>query len=162
MNTMPRGRKPELTTAQIGASGVLLIQYRLLKRGIDSAPMTTDDGIDLVVYAPGSKEAMTVQVKTCLRPKPAGGKGHPTLDWWLRSDSPAQLVGLVDLEADAVWLFRHEEFEQKAQQKPEGRLHFYFYTDDAYAARDGCHLRDFDLFRLESRTADILGLSYRS
>ena len=74
--------------------------------------------IDLVVYAPGSKEAMTVQVKTCLRPKPAGGKGQSTLDWWLRSDSPARLVGLVDLGADAVWLFRHEEFEQKARQTP--------------------------------------------
>jgi hypothetical protein len=30
---------------------VLLIQYRLLKRGIESAPMTTDAGIDRVVYS---------------------------------------------------------------------------------------------------------------
>jgi hypothetical protein len=30
---------------------VLLIQYWLLKRGIESAPMTTDAGIDLVVYS---------------------------------------------------------------------------------------------------------------
>jgi hypothetical protein len=41
-----------MQTAQIGASGVLLIQYRLLKQGIDSAPMTTDAGIDLAVYGP--------------------------------------------------------------------------------------------------------------
>jgi hypothetical protein len=160
MDPMPRGRKPELTTAQIGASGVLLIQYRLLKRGIDSASMTTDDGIDLVVYAPGSKEAMTVQVKTCLRPMPAGGKGHPSLGWWLRSDSPAQLVGLVNLEADAVWLFRHEEFQEKAQQKPEGGLmHLFWYTEHDYKARAGCHQKDFDSFRLEHRVSDILGLS---
>jgi hypothetical protein len=66
---------PSLRTAQIGASGVLLIQYRLLKCGIESAPMTTDAGIDLVVYSPKLKKAVTVQVKTCLRPKPAGGKG---------------------------------------------------------------------------------------
>jgi len=46
-----------MNTAQIGA---LLIQYQLLKRGIVSAPMTTDDGIDLVVYEPKAKEAVTV------------------------------------------------------------------------------------------------------
>ena len=120
-----------MKTAQIGASGVLLIQYQLLKRGIDSAPMTTDDGIDLVVYAPQLKEkAVTVQVKTCLRPKPAGGRGKLGLDWWLRSDSPAEVVGLVNLDADSAWLFRHDEFVEKAQQKPEGRLHLYFYTDE--------------------------------
>jgi hypothetical protein len=146
-----------MKTAQIGASGVLLIQYRLLKRGIESAPMTTDQGIDLVVYAPKRGKALTVQVKTCLRPKRAGGKGGLALDWWLRSDSPAQVVGLVDLEADAAWLFRHGEFEERAQQKPEGRLHLYFYTDDAYQARDGCHIRDFEQFRLEHRIADLFG-----
>ena len=64
-----------LRTAQIGASGVLLVQYRLLKCGVESAPMTTDAGIDLVVYAPKLKKAVTVQVKTCLQPKPAGGEG---------------------------------------------------------------------------------------
>ena len=36
--------------------------------------MTTDAGIDLVVYAPNAERALTVQVKTCLKPKPAGGK----------------------------------------------------------------------------------------
>ncbi|MDP1748506.1 MAG: hypothetical protein Q8L22_03535, partial [Reyranella sp.] len=71
-----------ISTAQIGASGVLLIQYKLLKRGIESAAMTTDDGIDLVAYAPGSGP-QTVQVKSCLRAKPAGGKGRLALDWWL-------------------------------------------------------------------------------
>lgn len=82
-----------LKTAQIGAAGVLLIQYRLLSLGIESAPMTTDDGIDLVAYSPWLREALTVQVKTVLKRKPSGGRGRPTLDWWLRSDSPAQLVG---------------------------------------------------------------------
>jgi hypothetical protein len=64
-----------VTTRHIGAAGELLVQYRLLKVGIDSARLTTDAGIDLVVYAPGSAEATTVQVKTNLAPKPAGGKG---------------------------------------------------------------------------------------
>jgi hypothetical protein len=41
-------------TQHIGAAGELLVQYRLLKMGIESAWMTTDAGVDLVVYAPGS------------------------------------------------------------------------------------------------------------
>jgi len=44
----------KLSTAKIGRAGELLVQYRLLLLGIDSAPMTTDAGIDLVAYAPGN------------------------------------------------------------------------------------------------------------
>jgi len=146
-----------IKTAQIGAAGVLLIQYRLLALGIESAPMTTDDGIDLVVYSPWRKQALTVQVKTVLKRKPSGGKGAPTLDWWLRSNSPAQLVAVVNLEEDAAWIFRHHEFEAQSQQKPEGRLHLYFYTDEHYPARPGCHIRDFERFRLETRIPELFG-----
>src|SRR5882724_11661964 len=121
-----------ISPAQIGASGVLLIQYRLLKFGIESAPMTTDAGIDLVVYSPRLKDAVTVQVKTCLRPKPAGGTGRPLLDWKLRRNSPAQIVGIVNLEADQIWLFRHAEFEAKAQQMTETNCHFCLYVEPDY------------------------------
>jgi hypothetical protein len=41
-----------MSTQQIGAAGELLVQYQLLKMGIDSARMTTDAGVDLVVYGP--------------------------------------------------------------------------------------------------------------
>lgn len=147
-----------LKTAQIGAAGVLLIQYRLLSLGIESAPMTTDDGIDLVVYSPRIGDALTVQVKTVLKRKPAGGRGKPTLDWWLRSNSPAQLVGVVNLEDDAVWLFRHEEFAKLAQQESNGRFHLYFYTDADYPARPGCHVRDFEPYLLQNRAAEMFGI----
>lgn len=145
-----------MKTAQIGASGVLLIQYQLLKRGIESAPMTTDDGIDLVVYSPARSEALTVQVKTVLKRKPSGGRGSPTLDWWLRANSPAQLVGLVNLEDDSVWLLTHEQFERRAQQKPEGRLHLYFYTEEGQKCRPLCHRRDFVEFCLEAQFERLL------
>jgi hypothetical protein len=97
-----------LRTAQIGASGVLLIQYRLLKCGIESAPMTTDAGIDLVAYSPKPAKAVTVQVKTCLRLNAAGGKGSLALDLWLPRNSPAELVGVVNFEHDRTWLFRKQ------------------------------------------------------
>jgi hypothetical protein len=147
-----------LRTAQIGASGVLLIQYRLLKCGIESAPMTTDAGIDLVVYSPKLEKAVTVQVKTCLQPKAAGGKGKSQLDWWLPRGNPAELIGLVDLERDGAWIFRKQEFESKAQQKTEDRLHLYFYVDPDYKTRKGCHERDFEQFKIERRMFDLFGI----
>jgi hypothetical protein len=61
-----------LGTAQIGRCG----QYRLLLRGIDSAPMSTDVGVDLVAYSPRRVEPLSIQVKANLRSKPGGGKGQ--------------------------------------------------------------------------------------
>jgi len=120
--------------------------------------MTTDAGIDLVAYSPKKKGAVTIQVKTCLRPKPAGGKGRASLDWWLPKASPVDLVGLVNLEDDQAWLLRRSEFVARAQQQPMGRLHLFFYTDPNYPARKGCHERDFEPFRIDSRMGDIFGL----
>jgi hypothetical protein len=65
----------KLTTAQIGRSGDLLVQYRLLKHGIESALMTTDSGIDLVAYAPRDKKAVTIQVKSNQGGRREGQKG---------------------------------------------------------------------------------------
>jgi hypothetical protein len=147
-----------LRTAQIGASGVLLIQYRLLKHGIESAPMTTDAGIDLVVYSPSSKKAITVQVKTCLRPKPAGGKGKLQLDWWFSESNPAELVGVVNLERDQAWLFSKEEFLKFAQQKKQLR-HLYFYVDPNYRPSPGRHEQDFEPYGIERRVPELLSVA---
>lgn len=57
-----------MTTQHIGAAGERLVQYRLLKLGIDSALLTTDVGVDLVVYSPTEGRAITVQVKTVREP----------------------------------------------------------------------------------------------
>ena len=78
-----------MSTQHIGAAGELLVQYKLLKLGIDSARLTTDAGIDLVVYAPVSAEATTVQVKSNLAPKPAGGKGQLSRSWDFPHACPA-------------------------------------------------------------------------
>lgn len=144
-----------MRTSQIGASGVLLVQYRLLKCGIDSAPMTTDNGIDLVVYAPKPASALTVQVKACLKPKPAGGKGKLALDWFLSVDCPAQLICLANLESDQARLFSADEFTKYAQQETQDRRHLYFYTACDYAPAPGRHERDFERFRIEQRTNEL-------
>jgi hypothetical protein len=147
-----------LSTAQIGKCGELLVQSRLLKYAIESAPMATDTGIDLVAYAPANRRALTIQVKTNLRPKRSGGKGALSVDWWLPQNSPAELVALVDLESDRVWLLTHEELDRFAQQRPEGRLHFYFYTETAvWPKTTGRHAREFESYRIESRIMEIFG-----
>lgn len=123
--TPPKGTPPRLSRQQIGRCGELLVQFRLLRLGIESAPLTTDAGVDLVAYGAGARGAVTIQVKTNLAPKPGGGSGSPALDWWIREDSPAQLDALVDLSSDRIWLFRHAELMAEAQQHSSGRAHLY-------------------------------------
>ena len=151
------------TTAQIGRCGEILVQYRLLKFGINSAPMTTDTGIDLVAFVPGTKRAVTIQVKSNLQPKPAGGRGILALDWWVPEESPAELVALVNLQIDCVWLFSHEEMKHLAQQRSGGTLHFYFYTEpNARPRSPGRLIADYDAYKLESRVPDLFGLDARA
>ena len=66
-------------TSPFGAAGELLVQYQLLKIGIDSARMTADAGLDLVVYAPGQiskhsagKDQHELQARGWARPAIAG------------------------------------------------------------------------------------------
>ncbi len=121
--------------------------------------MTTDSGVDLVVYAPSKDGAMTVQVKANQRSKPAGGKGELALDWWLDESSPAQLVALVDLQEDRVWLFRHRELaDHYAQQHANGRMHFYFYVDPVYEPKkQRTHVREFADFEIDKRIEELFG-----
>lgn len=149
-----------LKTAQIGRCGELLVQYMLLLRGIESAPMTTDSGVDLVAYAPTGSSAVTIQVKTNFQSKPGGGKGKPALDWWLREDSPAQLVALVDLSTQRVWLFTHEQVASLAQQKSSGRFHIYMYTDPTHQPHKAgriAHAYEFEKYLLGNCAHALFG-----
>jgi hypothetical protein len=105
-----------VSTQHIGAAGELLVQYRLLKLGIDSARLTTDAGIDLVVYSPSHRSATTVQVKTNFAPRPSGGRGPLSRGWYLPQDCPAQLIAFVALDAGRVWLIPIDEARTLAQQ----------------------------------------------
>jgi hypothetical protein len=74
---MPKGQTlaHAIRKSQIGRCGESLVEYRLLLRGIEFAPMTTDAGIDLVTYEPSVERPFSIQVKSNLKPKPGGGKG---------------------------------------------------------------------------------------
>lgn len=152
-----------LKTAQIGRCGELLVQYLLLRRGIESAPMSTDSGVDLVTYAPKMPGAMTIQVKANLQPKAAGGKGKSALDWWISDEMPSlsQLVALVDLSTQRVWMFKSEEIPSLAQQHPKGRYHLHMYTDPA--ARPTklnrlSHIYEFEKYLLGNRARELFGI----
>lgn len=148
-------------TAQIGRCGELLVQYMLLLNGIESAPMSTDVGIDLVAYSPKTRRPTTIQIKTNLKPKPGGGKGKFALDWWIPDDTPAQLITLVDLSAQRIWMFTREEVVALAQQRSNGRLHLFMYTDPTALPRKADRLallHDFEKYRLENRVHAHFGV----
>src|SRR5674476_895581 len=105
-----------MNTQHLRAAGELLVQYQLVKLGIDSARLTTDAGVDLVVYAPGDQSARTVQVKANLGPKPSGGRGPLSRSWYFPHHCPAQLIALAALDTDTVWLFTLAEARSLAQQ----------------------------------------------
>lgn len=139
---------------QIGKAGELLLQYKLLLRGIESAPMTTDAGVDLVVFSSRKQEAITIQIKTNLKPKPAGGKGKLTLDWWISDNSPAQLIALTDLSTQRIWLFTMSEIHALEMQHPEGRYHVYMTIDPTLQPKrpkGRTFDYEFEQYRLENR-----------
>jgi hypothetical protein len=141
----------KLGTQAIGAAGELLVQYQLIKRGIDSARLTTDSGIDLVMYLPGTTEAHTVQVKARFQTESAGGKGHRTMGWSFPEDCKAQWLAGVDLSRDLVWLFRIEEACELAQQRrADGGMTLYWYLEDSPRRRIPGLETDFDAYRLDA------------
>lgn len=144
-------------TQHIGAAGELLVQYQLLKFGIDSARLTTDAGIDLVVYAPGTAAATTVQVKANLAPKPAGGTGQLTRGWDFPHTCPAQLLALVALDADLVWLFTMTEALDLAQQhSPKGIRKLYWFVQESTGGASGARQQtDMDNFLLAHRAQKL-------
>jgi hypothetical protein len=149
-----------LKTAQIGRCGELLLQYLLLLRGIESAPMSTDSGVDLVAYAPTMPNPVTIQVKTNLQPKPSGGKGKSALDWWIPNDAPADLVALIDLSAPRVWVFKAKQIPLLAQQHPKGRHHLFMYTDPTYRPKKNrpSHVYEFAKYLLPNRARELFGV----
>jgi hypothetical protein len=124
-----------VSTQRIGRCGELLVQYKLLKLGIESAAMTTDSGVDLVAFSAASQRAVTIQVKANDAPKPGGGKGKLGLDWWIADDCPCELAAFVDVSTDRAWLFTKAELAAFSQQHSSGRYHFYMYVDPSVKPR---------------------------
>jgi hypothetical protein len=147
-------RGGSVTALHIGAAGELLVQYRLLKLGIDSARLTTDSGIDLVVYSPANAAATTVQVKAAREPQASGGTGKLAVGWTFPHELRAEILAVAVLSLDEVWLFTLAEARAVAQQhRPGGSRRLYWYTDPTIVQRAGVPLKltDMDDYLLDRR-----------
>jgi hypothetical protein len=147
-----------VTTQHIGAAGEILVQYRLLKLEIDSARLTTDSGVDLVVYAPFDGSATTVQVKTVRAPTPSGGSGKAAIGWNFPHECKAEVLALALLSTDEVWLFTLAEAREIAQQHTSsGSRRLYWYTDESIAQINGVPLKALDLeaYKIENRAVSM-------
>jgi hypothetical protein len=65
---------------------------------------------------PRDRSASTVQVKTNMGAKPAGGRGALSRGWFFPDQCPAQLLAFVALDTDTAWLFTLQEAQELAQQ----------------------------------------------
>lgn len=140
------------TTLHIGAAGELLVQFRLVRNGIDSARLTTDSGVDLVAYPPGMSRALTVQIKTVEQSTPAGGKGALTTGVVFPSVCPAEYLAIVRLSDEAVWMFPIEEALRLSKQAVP-RL--YWYVDSTTAPLGALTETEVERFRLERMLAQL-------
>ena len=147
-----------LSTAQIGKCGELLVQFRLLTHGIESSPLTTDAGIDLVAFSRVRQAAITLQVKTTNGAKPAGGTGTPHLTWPAQDPSSADVFAFVDLVSLRVWLIPTLRLPFVAQQRRPGSFNFFMATDPkSKPRRDGKPIYDhqFDEYLFENSVSNI-------
>ncbi len=123
--------------------------------GVTAAAAT---GVDLVAYSSRRGHAVTIQVKSNWKPKPGGGKGKKALDWWIRDDSPADILAFVNLEWNRVWLVKKSEVAAIAQQHSSGRFHFFISVDPTVKKRtDGkaVHAYEFERYLLENRVHEL-------
>ncbi len=142
-----------LTTQQRGKCGELFVQYILLKYGIESAPLTTDTGIDLVAYprtATGSWLAgkpATIQVKTSTH---RGDTGGMWIEWNLSEDCPADCVATVDIERNKLWLFKFADFKGVAKRAGRGQLRLWWVLPECASKKDRRHENDFTKYEIDT------------
>jgi hypothetical protein len=107
--------------------------------------------------AAGRAEATTVQVKTNFAPKPAGGRGQLSRTWDFPHTCPAQLLALVALDWDWVWLFTIAEARELAQQhSPKGIRKLYWFVEPPTGGAAGArHEGQMTQFLLEERALQL-------
>ncbi|ALG85290.1 hypothetical protein [Gordonia phthalatica] len=144
-----------MSSLHIGAAGELLVQYRLLRLGIDSARLTTDSGVDLVAYSSEDNTARTIQVKSTDKPVRAGGKGALALGWSLPVDLHAELLATVLLSTDTVWLFTRDEARELASPRARDTMLLNWYVDPTVRGNLAQH--QVEAHRIEHKASVLIG-----
>lgn len=104
------------------------MKQRLLERGINVAVPEIDEGVDLLANWPQG-EWVTIQVNTTEHATHAGlgaDKSRPILSWTFPMGMSVDLLALVNLEHDAIYLYPLEIAEELAQQSAERSYRLYF------------------------------------
>src|SRR5438046_2278956 len=115
--------------AQTGAWGVLHMQRDLLWLGVDSAPMTTDTGVDLLAYDPQSGKSFSVQVKTS-----GMERAVRRPDWKVKKNKleAADLFGFVLKRDDGeAWYFSKSDLRDPYVRLYNNEWALTFYRTDA-------------------------------
>ena len=112
---------------------LLELDFPLLKHGVESAPLTTDPGIDLVAFPsvrafPDKRgEPVTIQVKTSTHRSETSDPMCKWLLWEIQNDCPAYYIAAVDFEREKFWLISTKEFIKEATRAAEGRSRLWWY-----------------------------------
>lgn len=140
---------------QIGKCGELLVQYKLLKCGIESSSLTTDAGVDLVAFDKVKQKAVTIQVKTSTHHSAPGEKW---LEWWISDDCPADYVALVDLDHDKCWLISTEQFKQVGHRSGGGHRVWWYIPEHRPERARVRPEEDFSIFEMDAAIPGIFRL----
>ena len=153
----------DLTTQQRVQCGEILVQYVLLKHGIESAHLTTDTGIDLVVYPRTMSKAWpfdrpaTIQVKTSThRQVSEGYKGY--IGWFIPDDCPADFAALVDLDMDKLWLLPKADFDKKSTKARKGYRGLWWSITDSLNSRQKRREIDFAKYEMDDGIINAFGV----
>ncbi len=101
----------------IGRCGELLVRYKLLLNGIESSHLSKDAGNYLIAYSQKCQKRTTIQVETILKAKTGGVREKLALDWWIEKNKVTDVIALVDLSRNKVWMFTKYELIKSAQKK---------------------------------------------
>jgi hypothetical protein len=151
----------KLAPQQIGKCGELFVQYILLKHGVESAPLTTDTGIDLVAFpnvmaSPEERrKPLTIQVKTSTHHDVLGDKW---LEWQIPDDCPADYIATVDFVRNKFWLIRTEEIKKSARHTSKGRLRLWWSLPGYESRKTRRKEEQFKEYEMETAIPKVFGL----
>lgn len=112
-------------------SGELLVRYQLSKVGIKSAKINAGDGADIVAFTVNKQKPLTIKVKTQEKPIHTKGQARQSLKWSVEVGTKADVIALVDISRDKLWLFEDHEFKRHARAyQNHHTLKLNLYDDD--------------------------------
>jgi hypothetical protein len=154
----------KLTSQQIGRCGELLVQYMLLKHGVESAPLTTDPGIDLVAFPNVSAfpdkrgKPVTIQVKTSTHHSEASDPMCKWLLWEIPNNCPADYIAALDFECQKSWLIPTKEFIQKATHPTKELSRLWWYIPGCEPAGATKREGKFKEYEMDTAIPKVFGL----